>query len=173
MEPSRRSGCGRQSLRSGRRPAEGDTHPRCAEAGRGTVAQIVATDIDTDVLAVAARGVYPAGAAGLSPERLQRHFLRGSGPNAGLARIKPALAAGMAFHPFNLTGPRPLGGGDFDVVFCRNVLIYFDAPTQRRVLERLHAAMRPGGVLFVGHAESVVDAKALFRLRGKTAYERV
>ncbi len=61
----------------------------------------------------------------------------------------------------------------FDFVFCRNVMIYFDAATQRRVLERIHRNMKPGGMLFVGHAENFTDAKTLFTLRGKTVYERV
>ena len=61
----------------------------------------------------------------------------------------------------------------FDFVFCRNVMIYFDATTQRRVLERIHRNMKPGGMLFVGHAENFTDAKTLFTLRGKTVYERV
>ena len=61
----------------------------------------------------------------------------------------------------------------FDVVFCRNVMIYFDAPTQRKVLERIHKVMKPGGMLFVGHAENFSDSRDLFVLRGKTIYERV
>ncbi|HNG79314.1 MAG TPA: CheR family methyltransferase, partial [Burkholderiaceae bacterium] len=64
-------------------------------------------------------------------------------------------------------------GEPFDIVFCRNVMIYFDAPTQRRVLERTHAVMRPGGLLFVGHSENFTDSRDLFLLRGKTVYQRV
>ena len=64
-------------------------------------------------------------------------------------------------------------GEPFDIVFCRNVMIYFDAATQRRVLERMHGAMRPGGLLFAGHSENFTASKDLFRLRGKTVYERV
>ena len=60
----------------------------------------------------------------------------------------------------------------FGVVFCRNVMIYFDAPTQRRVLERIHKVMKPGGMLFVGHAENFSESRDLFVLRGKTVYER-
>ncbi len=61
----------------------------------------------------------------------------------------------------------------FDIVFCRNVMIYFDAPTQRKVLERIHRVMKPGGMLFVGHAENFTDSRDLFVLRGKTVYERI
>jgi chemotaxis protein methyltransferase CheR len=64
-------------------------------------------------------------------------------------------------------------GDPFDIVFCRNVMIYFDAPTQQRVLERIHRAMKPGGLLYVGHSENFSEAKDLFHLRGKTIYERV
>jgi chemotaxis protein methyltransferase CheR len=60
----------------------------------------------------------------------------------------------------------------FDVVFCRNVMIYFDAETQRKVLEGIHKVMKPGGLLFVGHAENFSDSKDLFVLKGKTVYER-
>jgi chemotaxis protein methyltransferase CheR len=60
----------------------------------------------------------------------------------------------------------------FDVVFCRNVMIYFDASTQRHVLERIHAVMKPGALLFVGHAENFSDSRDLFVLKGKTVYER-
>jgi chemotaxis protein methyltransferase CheR len=69
--------------------------------------------------------------------------------------------------------PRWSLGEPFDMVFCRNVMIYFDAATQRRVLEGIHAVMKPRSLLFVGHSENFNDAKALFRLRGKTIYERV
>ncbi|MEO6030903.1 MAG: CheR family methyltransferase [Burkholderiaceae bacterium] len=136
-------------------------------------ASIVASDIDTKVLATAARAVYPVDARGLSPARRRAHCLRGVGSNAGQMRIKPELARMVEFCAHNLMAPQWSLGEPFDIVFCRNVMIYFDAPTQRRVLERIHAVMRPGGWLFVGHSENFSDAKALFRLRGKTAYERL
>ena len=64
-------------------------------------------------------------------------------------------------------------GEPFDYIFCRNVMIYFDAPTQRKVLEGMHRVLKPSGLLFVGHSENFTDAKDLFRLQGKTVYERV
>lgn len=142
----------------------------------GSNAQItlLASDIDTRVLETARRGVYPADARGLAPERLRRHFMRGTGANAGHIRIRPELARNIDFRQFNLmsTNWRTLGE-PFDIVFCRNVMIYFDHPTQRQVLDRMHAMIRPGGLLFVGHSENFTDARHLFRLRGKTVYERV
>ncbi len=136
--------------------------------------KIMASDIDTKVLATAQRGVYGADSRGLGTERLRRHFLRGTGANAGSIRVKPELAKLIEFRPFNLMSASWSSLGEpFDMVFCRNVMIYFDAPTQRRVLERMHAAMRPGSLLYVGHSENFTDARELFRLRGKTIYERV
>lgn len=134
--------------------------------------KLLATDIDTRVLATAQRGVYDAAVRGLSPERLKRHFMRGTGANEGSIRVKPTLARMVDFQPFNLMQPQWSFSTPFDLVFCRNVMIYFDAPTQLRVLTRIHAAMRPGGLLYVGHSENFGDARDLFRLRGKTVYER-
>jgi len=134
---------------------------------------IVNSDIDTKVLATAARGVYKAeNIKGLSQERLQRFFMRGKGANAGMVRVKPELQKHMEFMTINLIHELPLRE-PFDVVFCRNVMIYFDGPTQRQVLERIHRVMKPGGMLFVGHAENFSDARSLFALRGKTVYERI
>jgi len=142
--------------------------------GVSAQARLVCSDIDTKVLATAQRGVYTADARGLSAERLKRHFLRGTGANAGHIRVRPELARLIDFRSFNLMSPSWSSLGDpFDIVFCRNVMIYFDNPTQRKVLEHTHAAMTPGGLLYVGHSENFTEARDLFRLRGKTIYERV
>jgi len=136
--------------------------------------KLVCSDIDTKVLATAQRGVYPAEARGLSPERLKRHFMRGTGANAGQIRVKPELVRLIEFRAFNLMSASWAALGEpFELVFCRNVMIYFDSTTQRKVLERIHAAMRPGGLLYVGHSENFTESRDLFRLRGKTIYERV
>ena len=146
----------------------------CVEAlGANAPVKIVASDIDTKVLATASRGIYPADSRGLSPERLRAHFLRGKGDNAGSIRVKPELAKLIEFRTHNLMDTRWSLGDPFDIVFCRNVMIYFDAPTQRKVLERIHAVMKPKSLLFVGHSENFTESKDLFRLRGKTIYERV
>jgi chemotaxis protein methyltransferase CheR len=135
---------------------------------------LLCTDIDTKVLATARRGIYGSDAKGLSPERLRQHFLRGTGANAGFMRVRPELAKPIEFRPFNLMSPQwSTLGEPFDFVFCRNVMIYFDNLTQRRVLERTHGVMKPGGLLYVGHSENFTESRDLFRLRGKTIYERV
>jgi chemotaxis protein methyltransferase CheR len=142
--------------------------------GHAAPVQILATDIDTKVLAVAQRGVYDATARGLGAEHLRRHFMRGTGANAGFVRVKPELAKLTTFRPFNLmSADWAVLGEAFDIVFCRNVMIYFDGPTQRKVLQRMHSAMKPGSLLYVGHSENFGDSRDLFRLRGKTIYERV
>jgi len=142
--------------------------------GLSAQVKIICSDIDTKVLASAQRGVYAADARGLSPERLKRHFMRGTGANAGFMRVKPELSRLVEFKPFNLMSPSWSALGEaFDLVFCRNVMIYFDAATQRKVLERMHALMRPGSLLYVGHSENFTESRDLYRLRGKTIYERV
>lgn len=135
--------------------------------------RLTASDIDSRVLATAAQGVYRLdGLKGLTPDRLQRFFLRGKGANAGLVRAKPELAKAIDFISVNLIRDDWPFKEPFDVVFCRNVMIYFDAPTQRKVLERIHRVLKPGGMLFVGHAENFSESRDLFTLRGKTVYER-
>ncbi len=141
--------------------------------GANADVKILCTDIDTKVLATAERGVYAGDARGLSDERLRRNFLRGSGANSGAIRVKPELQRLVEFRPHNLMDERWSLGQPFDIVFCRNVMIYFDAPTQRRVLERMHRAMQPKSLLFAGHSENFSTSRDLFRLRGKTIYERV
>jgi chemotaxis protein methyltransferase CheR len=149
------------------------TLAECQPPG-GPPAPLLASDIDTAVLAIASAGIYGADARGLSPERLKRHFLRGTGANAGFVRVRPEVARLVRFMPFNLIGGDWTALGEpFSIVFCRNVMIYFDAATQRRVLEGMHRAMCRGGLLFAGHSENFADSRDLFRLRGRTVYERL
>ena len=83
------------------------------------------------------------------------------------------LAKMIEFKSHNLMDAHWSLGDPFDIVFCRNVMIYFDGPTQRRVLERIHRVMKPGSLLYVGHSENFSEARDLFHLRGKTIYQRV
>ena len=141
--------------------------------GLNAPVKILASDIDTNVLQTASRAVYDAGARGLSPQRLKQFFLRGKGNNAGFIRVKPELTKMVEFRPFNLMQTQWQLGEPFDVVFCRNVMIYFDGPTQRKVLERIHGVMKPKSLLFVGHSENFTESRDIFVLKGKTVYDRV
>ena len=141
--------------------------------GNNASFKLTASDIDSKVLASASQGVYRLeNLKGLSQERLQRFFMRGKDSNAGLIRVKPELRKAIDFLSVNLIRDDWPFKEPFDVVFCRNVMIYFDAPTQRKVLERIHRVLKPGGMLFVGHAENFSESRDLFTLRGKTVYER-
>ncbi len=134
---------------------------------------LTASDIDSKVLASASQGVYRLdGMKGIDPSKMQRFFLRGKGGNDGMARVKPELRRLIEFLIVNLIRDDWPFKEAFDVVFCRNVMIYFDAETQRKVLERIYKVMKPGALLFVGHAENFSDSRDLFLLKGKTVYER-
>lgn len=134
---------------------------------------LMASDIDSKVLASASQGAYRMdGLKGIDSSRMQRFFLRGKGANEGFARVKSELRDRVEFLMVNLIRDDWPFKDPFDAVFCRNVMIYFDAPTQRRVLEKIHRVMKPGALLFVGHAENFSDSRDLFVLKGKTVYER-
>jgi chemotaxis protein methyltransferase CheR len=135
--------------------------------------KLTASDIDSKVLATAAKGVYRfENMKNVSEAQLQKFFLRGKATNSGMVRVKPELQRFVDFIIVNLIRDDWPFRENFDVVFCRNVMIYFDAPTQRKVLERIHRVMAPGGLLFVGHAENFSESRDLFVLKGKTVYER-
>ena len=135
-------------------------------------AQIIATDIDTNVLATAQHGVYTSDKLDKSsPERAKRFFLRGKGEQAGMIRVRPELRQMVTFKQLNLLAQDWPVAGPFDVVFCRNVMIYFDKPTQGKILSRFAPLMKPDGLLFAGHSENFLYVSDLFKLRGKTVYE--
>lgn len=145
----------------------------CEALGSNPPFKLIASDIDSKVLATAGNGVYRIDSMkGMSQERLQRFFLKGKDSNVGMVRVKPELRRLIDFMSVNLIRDDWPFKEPFDVVFCRNVMIYFDAATQRRVLEKIHRVLKPGGLLFVGHAENFSESKDLFVLRGKTVYER-
>jgi len=133
---------------------------------------IVATDIDTKVLETAARGEYPAERIEkLSSDRVRRFFQRGKGNQAGMVRVRPELSQLVTFKPLNLLASAWSIGGPFDVIFCRNVMIYFDKPTQGTILSRFAPLLKPDGLLFAGHSENFMHVTDSFKLRGKTIYE--
>lgn len=136
--------------------------------------RILASDVDTNVLATAQQGIYSDDRVEkLDPERLKRFFQRGKGGNAGKVRVCDELRKLVTFRQINLLEDGWPIRGPLDVIFCRNVMIYFDKPTQLRILERFAPLLRNDGLLFAGHSESFHNAAHLFRLRGKTVYGRV
>jgi len=133
--------------------------------------RIFATDVDTNVLAKADAGVYDIERIeSVTPERQRRFFLRGTGSRAGYAKVRPELRKLVTFRQQNLLEAKWPIRGPFDAILCRNVMIYFDKDTQRRILERFVPLLRNDGLLFAGHSESFFHSADLFKLRGKTVY---
>ena len=136
--------------------------------------EILATDLDTSVLETASQGIYPmARLENVEAEWRRFGFLKGSGAHAGLARLRPEIRQAVRFAQLNLRDPRwPLEEGAFHAIFCRNVMIYFDKPTQRELVQRFRAMLAPRGLLFVGHSESLLDAALGLESLGHTVYRR-
>lgn len=133
---------------------------------------IIATDIDTNVLAVASKGVYNIDRLDkMSGERARKFFLKGRGNQEGLVRVRPELRELITFKSLNLLKDGWDIPGDLDVIFCRNVMIYFDKPTQAAILKKFVPLMKPDGLLFAGHSENFLYISDEFKLRGKTVYE--
>ncbi len=137
-------------------------------------ATIIATDVDTEVLATAQTGVYPTECVeSVSAQQLKRFFLKGYNQQDGYVKVRPELARLISFRPLNLIDPEWHVRGPFDAIFCRNVMIYFDKGTQRHILQRFAPLLRPEGLLFAGHSESFFHAKDLFEALGNTVYKPV
>ena len=133
--------------------------------------RILATDIDTNVLEKAKRGVYPLDQLKkIPPEQLKRFFLKGEGKNSGFAKVRPELQRLITFRRFNLLDEQWGIREKFDVIFCRNVMIYFDKSTQYEILKKMQPRMQPHGLFFAGHSESFHHAADLFKVCGKTVY---
>ena len=134
--------------------------------------RILATDLSTRVLAHAREALYPA-------ERLRdvplpiiaRWFSAGEGPSGNAYRVTDALRRLVTFSRLNLMAPWPMRG-PFDVIFCRNVMIYFDKPNQERLVHRFWDLLAPGGHLFIGHSESLAGVKHTYRYIRPTIYQK-
>lgn len=133
---------------------------------------IVATDINTAILQQAEAGIFDRDRVeGMSPERLRRFFLCGSGAHEGLVKVKHLLRQCVSFRMLNLVQPVWHIEGKFDAIFCRNVMIYFDKATQYQILKRFVPFLKqPHGLLFAGHSEAFFNAKELFTPMGATTY---
>lgn len=118
--------------------------------------EILATDLDTDVLARAGRAEYDESVIAPVPDEWKRRFLRrGTGANAGRVRVNDELRQLVEFRQLNFIERPWKVQGPFDFVFCRNVMIYFDRAVQQRVVSALERNLRPGGYLFISHSESL------------------
>jgi len=134
--------------------------------------KILASDLDTHVLDKAQQGIYTEDRMAKVPEALQRkYFLRGGKLPQGAAQVRPELQAMLVFRQINLLDAIWPMRGPFDAIFCRNVMIYFDKPTQYKILSKFVPLLTRDGLLFAGHSESFHHAADLISLRGKTVYE--
>ena len=137
-------------------------------------AKILATDVNTEVLARAEAGSYKEQRVeGMSKQYLKRYFLRGVGRSHGLVKVKNEIKNMVTFRRLNLTVPRYPFRKEFDFIFCRNVMIYFDKYTQKQIIDRLYMHLRKGGYLFLGHAESLTGIETDFIYIQPTIYRKL
>lgn len=133
--------------------------------------RIWATDIDTEVLQTAMRSVYRlSDIASLSEEQKKQYFLRGTGEQRDLVKVRNELRASIHYQQLNLLDANWDVPGPFDAIFCRNVMIYFDQKTQQALLQRFSRMLKKDGILFAGHSEHFGNLKGPFRLRGQSVY---
>lgn len=144
---------------------------RRASYYRNADIRILATDIDTDVLATARRGEYPSSSTDDVPQVFRAMFTEKHARNADKVIIAGNHRDLIRFRQLNLIETWPFKGC-FDAIFCRNVMIYFDAPTKARLVDRFAERLRPGGWLYIGHSESLTRSHPLLELEGKTIYRR-
>ncbi|WP_428969621.1 CheR family methyltransferase [Sphingomonas sp. Xoc002] len=135
---------------------------------------ILATDLDSEVLRTARRGIYPAAMLDPVPTALRkRYVMSASDPKRDEMRIVPALRSSIGFAQMNLMDERYPVGDPMDIIFCRNVLIYFDKPTQEKVVRRLAECLRPGGWMFLGHSESITGFDLPLKTVSNTVFQRI
>jgi chemotaxis protein methyltransferase CheR len=134
--------------------------------------EIIATDIDTNVLNTASRGVYPYDRVSkLSDKRRKTFFQKGVGQHEGTVRVKNELRNLITFKQLNLLDEQWGFKDQFDAIFCRNVMIYFDKPTQTKIIEKFVPLMKPSTLLFAGHSENFLYVSKDLHLLGKTVYQ--
>lgn len=136
--------------------------------------KILATDIDTQVLETAQNGVYKAESLqGMDADFAKRYFLKGKGENDGRFKIKDSVASLITFKRLNLLEFNYPMKGPFDIIFCRNVIIYFDKPTQKKLFEYMYDFLDDDGYLFIGHSENLSIVSDRFKCLGRTIYRKV
>ncbi|MCQ8103976.1 protein-glutamate O-methyltransferase CheR [Methylomonas sp. SURF-2] len=143
-----------------------------AEFGKTTQWEIIGTDISTRILEKAQRGLYPLSAAEKIPTTLlKKYCLKGSGEYDGFFLIDPSIRARVRFKYANLIEKLPELGG-FDVIFLRNVMIYFDIPTKQKLVERIRSYLRPGGYFIISHSESLNGISNQFKMLAPSIYQK-
>ncbi len=133
-------------------------------------ARILATDLDTNMVATGRAGVYGASCKEALPAGYYAKFCQSA--DAGTVRMADSLRELIAFKQLNLLGNWPMKG-PFDAIFCRNVMIYFDAATKARLVDRFASLLKPGGWLYIGHSESLREDGQRYKIVGRTVYRRV
>ncbi|MBK8971172.1 MAG: chemotaxis protein CheR [Hahellaceae bacterium] len=140
-------------------------------SGTGVEWELTATDLDTDVLARAQRGVYALDRIeGIDQDKKKRFFMKGTGPRAGYVRVKEELRNKIQFRQLNLIKPIDMGDR-YDVIFCRNVVIYFDRDTKVKLVEQFVRHLQPKAYLIMGHSESLHGISNAFEGLGNTIYQ--
>jgi chemotaxis protein methyltransferase CheR len=135
--------------------------------------RILATDIDSHMVDTAAKGEYPEHLVEKVPENLRKKYIiRAGGPGSDKVKVVDHIRNYITFKTLNLLTEWPFKG-PFDVVFCRNVVIYFDRPTQVTLFDKIADKMAPNGWLYIGHSESLFKVSDRFELEGKTVYQRI
>jgi len=132
--------------------------------------KILATDLDSDVLTKGKAGSYPISEIEQLPADYLSCFKRNE--QTGMGQVKPDIQELIQFNRLNLLGPWPMKG-KFDVIFCRNVVIYFNKETQKELFDRLADALVDGGLLFIGHSETLHGVSRRFESKGRTVYQKV
>ena len=134
--------------------------------------KILATDIDSDVLAKGKAGVYEEKRIEDVPKEYKsNYFIRGTGQNINKVRVAKKLASLITFKQLNLLHEWPMKG-PFDIIFCRNVIIYFDKKTQQELFERYYELLAPGGLLILGHSENLGLYQQYFENVGRTIFRK-
>ncbi|MEW6991737.1 protein-glutamate O-methyltransferase CheR [Colwelliaceae bacterium 6441] len=134
--------------------------------------KILATDIDSDVLAKGKAGIYDERRIEDIPEKYKKaYFSKGTGLNANKVKVDPKLQKLLTFKQLNLLHEWPMKGR-FDIIFCRNVIIYFDKKTQQELFERYYEILAPGGLLILGHSENLGAYQKYFENVGRTIFRK-
>ena len=132
-------------------------------------AKILATDIDSNMVQTGRTGIYNADDVKTVPAAYRKFM---SAKDGGKAEMDESLKRLTAFRELNLLREWPMKG-KFDIVFCRNVIIYFDVPTKQKLFDRMADAMKPDGLLYIGHSENLTGVSDRFKLIGRTIYRRI